>query len=43
MSHWTPVNMTEYVIEHYDTLNTKGCTDEAPFGQFNDSHPIKLL
>ena len=26
-SHWTPVNMTEDVIEQYDTFNTKGFTE----------------
>ena len=25
LSHWTPVNTTEDVIERYDTFNTKGC------------------
>ena len=24
-SHWTSVNMTEDVIEQYDTFNTKSC------------------
>ena len=28
--------MTEYLIERYDTFNTKGCTDELIFGYLND-------
>ena len=28
--------MTEDVIERYDTLNTKVCTDKLFFGNFND-------
>ena len=28
--------MTEYVIELYDTFNTKQCSDELIFGDFND-------
>ena len=28
LSHWNPLNMTEYVIERYDTFNTIGCPDE---------------
>ena len=35
-SHWTPVNMTEDVIERYDTFNTKGCPEDLVFGDFND-------
>ena len=30
-SHWTPVNMTEDVIERYDTFNTKGCPKNPYF------------
>ena len=35
-SHWTYVNMTDYVIEQYDTFNTKGCPEDLIFGGFND-------
>ena len=28
--------MTEDVIERYDTFNTKGCSYELIFGDFND-------
>ena len=35
-SHWTPVNMTEDVIERYDVFNTKGCPEDLTFGDFND-------
>ena len=28
--------MTEYVIEQYDTFNTKGCSEDLIFGDFND-------
>ena len=35
-SHWTPVNMTEDVIERYVTFNTKGCPEDLIFGVFND-------
>ena len=35
-SHWTPFNMTEDVIEQYDTFNTKGCPEDLIFGDFND-------
>ena len=28
--------MTEDLIEHYDTFNTKVCPDELMFGDFND-------
>ena len=35
-SHWTPVNMTEDVIEIYDTFNTKGCPEDLIFCDFND-------
>ena len=28
--------MTEDVIEHYDTFNTKVCSDKLIFGDFND-------
>ena len=30
-SHWTPVNMSEDVIERYDTFNTKGCPEDLIF------------
>ena len=36
LSHWTPVNINEDVIESYDTFNTKGCSDERIFINFND-------
>ena len=35
-SHWTPVNMTEDVIEQYDTFNVKGFPEDLIFGDFND-------
>ena len=40
-SHWSPVNMTEDIIERYDTFNTKGCPEDLLFGDirvlsFND-------
>ena len=35
-SHWNPVNMTEDVIERYDTFNTKSCPEDLIFGDFND-------
>ena len=35
-SHWTPVNMTEDVIERYETFNTKGCLEDLIFSDFND-------
>ena len=35
-SHWTPVNMTEDIIEQYDTVTTKGYPEEILFGDFND-------
>ena len=35
-SHWTPVNMTEDVIERYDTFNIKGFPEDLIFGDFND-------
>ena len=35
-SHWTPVNITEDVVERYDIFNTKGCPYELLFGDFND-------
>ena len=35
-SHLTPVNMTENVIEQYDTFNTNGCPEELILGDFND-------
>ena len=35
-SHWNPVNMTEDVIERYDTFNTKGCPEDLIFGDLND-------
>ena len=28
--------MTKYVIERYDTFNSKGCPDELIYGEFND-------
>ena len=28
--------MNEDVIERYDTINTKGCTEDLIFGDFND-------
>ena len=28
--------MTEYVIEQYDSFNTKGCPDELIFGNLRD-------
>ena len=31
-SHWTPVNMTEDIIERYNTFNTKGCPEDLIFG-----------
>ena len=34
-SHWTPVDITEYVIEFYDTFNTKGFTYELLLGNFH--------
>ena len=36
MSHWTPVNMTEDVVESYDTFNTKLFPEDLIFGDFND-------
>ena len=38
-SHWTPVNMTEDVIERYGNFNTKGCPEDLIFGDF-DNQPI---
>ena len=35
-SHWTPVNMTEDVIERNNTVNTKDCLEDLIFGDFND-------
>ena len=35
-SLWTPVNITEDVIEQYDTLNTEGFPEGLIFGDFND-------
>ena len=35
-SHWTPVNMTEYVIEKYDTFNTNGSPEELVFCGFHN-------
>ena len=35
-SHWTPVHMTEDVIDQYETFNTKGCPEDLIFGDFND-------
>ena len=35
-SHWTLVNITEDVIEQYETFNTKGCPKDHTFGGFND-------
>ena len=35
-SHWTPVNMTKDLIECYDNLNTRGCSDELIFGDSNE-------
>ena len=34
-SHFTPVNMTEDVIERYNTFNTKSCPVDLIFGDFN--------
>ena len=28
--------MTQDVLDHHDTFNTKGCPDELVFGNFND-------
>ena len=41
-SHWTPVNITEYVIEQYDTFNTKDCPEDLIFGDFNNK-PIPSI
>ena len=35
-SHWTPVNITEDIIERYDNFNTKGCPEDLDFGDFNN-------
>ena len=35
-SHWILVDMTEDVMEQYDTFNTKGCPEDLIFGDFND-------
>ena len=35
-SRWTPVNMTEDVIERYDTFNTKSYPENLIFCYFND-------
>ena len=35
-SHFTPVNMTEDVIEQYKKINTKGCPEDLIFGYFNN-------
>ena len=35
-SHWTPVNMTEDVIEWYDTFNTNFFPEDLIFGELND-------
>ena len=35
-SHWTPVNMTEDVIERYGNFNPKGCPKDLIFGGFNN-------
>ena len=35
-SHWTRVNMTEDVIEQYETFNTKVFPEDLHFGDFND-------
>ena len=34
-SHCTHVNMTEDVIEWYDTFNTKCCSEDVIFGEFH--------
>ena len=34
----TPVNITEDIIERYDTFNTKGFTEKLIFGNFNDQN-----
>ena len=35
-SYWTPVNMTEDVVERYDKINAKSCPEDHIFGEFND-------
>ena len=35
-SHWNHVNITEDVIERYDTFNTKGFPEDLIFGDFNN-------
>ena len=35
-SHWTPIKITEDVIERYETFNTKDCPENLIFGEFND-------
>ena len=35
-SHCTPINITEDLIELYETFNTKWCPYELIFGNFND-------
>ena len=37
-SHWTPVNMTEDVVERYDTFNTKSFPVDLIFGDFNEQY-----
>ena len=43
-SHWTPVNMTEYVIERYNNFNTKGYPEDLFVVLIiNPSHPPTLI
>ena len=42
-SDWTPVNITEDIIELYDTFNTKGCPDKSPLAIFVTYHSTQLL
>ena len=44
-SHWTPVNMTEDVIERYDTFNTKCCPKDLILVtlMIKPSHPPNLI
>ena len=35
-SDWTPINMSEDVIELYYMFNTKGCPEDLIFRDFND-------
>ena len=36
LSHWTPFSVTNDMIELYDDLNTKGCTDKLLFEDLHD-------